>query len=85
VTKYGENSMKYVIFVGFAALVASPAYADEYYVIKIPKGPCIIVDHKPNQPTDQLIGTSPYTTKAAAKSAKKSAPECETAEKPEKK
>ena len=77
--------MKYLILAGLLTLLVSPAYAAEYYVIKVqPSGTCRIVDHKPNQPSDTIIGTSPYATEDAAKKAKKTATECQTAEKPEK-
>ena len=77
--------MKYFILAGVLTLLVSPAYAAEYYVIKVqPSGACMIVDHKPNQPSDTIIGTSPYASKDEAKKAKKTAAECQTAEKPEK-
>ena len=75
--------MKYPILAGLLTFLVSPAHAAEYYVIKIqPSGTCLIVDHKPNQTSDTIIGTSPYATKDEAKKAKKAATECTTADKP---
>ena len=61
--------MKYPILAGLLTFLVSPAHAAEYYVIKI-------------QPSDTIIGTSPYATKDEAKKAKKAATECTTADKP---
>jgi hypothetical protein len=71
---------KHLILAGLLTLVASPVLAAEYYVIKIqPGGTCKIIDQKPNNPNDTIVGKSPYATKDEAKKTKKAAAECQTA------
>jgi hypothetical protein len=75
----GESMTKHLILIGLLTLVASPVLAAEYYVIKIqPSGTCKIIDQKPNNPNDTIVGKSPYATRDEAKKAKKTAAECQT-------
>jgi hypothetical protein len=75
----GDNEMhQYAVAGGLVALLTLPALAaDEFYVAQDPVAKdCKIVKDKPDGKSLIMLGTSSYSTRDAAKAAKKTAPEC---------
>ena len=64
------------LFVILAALVVTPAIANEYYIAQKTVKRCKVVDVKPDGTTWMLVGTSTYHTLDEARAALKGAPEC---------
>jgi hypothetical protein len=58
--------LKYVIAIGVAVGVATPALSAEYYVVRGPDKKCIVVETKPVDKTIVVIGDKAYLTRDEA-------------------
>ena len=68
---------RYLVAASLLAFVASPALAAEFWIAQYPPDKeCNIVETKPDGQTVVMVGTSSYATKAEAKEARKSFPDC---------
>ena len=68
---------RYVFIAAVLTTFATPALAAEFYIARDPTTQkCKIVETKPDGKTMVMVGTEPYATKEAAKSAKQASAEC---------
>ena len=69
--------LKYVVATVVLLSFATPALAEEWYVVQDPKSKkCDETQKKPDGQTQVMIGTAVYASKVEAKAAKKAAAEC---------
>jgi hypothetical protein len=69
--------LKYVVVAVMLTAFATPALAEEWYVVQDPTTKkCSQTKKKPDGQSLVMVGTGTYTTNDEAKAARKAAPEC---------